>query len=311
MLIYRHASALPATARGAVVAIGNFDGVHLGHQAVIGLAARLAAEQGVKSAVLSFEPHPRSVLQPDAPPFRLTPFRAKAELLAEFGVAILYSLRFDRALMARSADAFIRDILVAGLGIRHAVVGYDFVFGHRRGGNARMLAEAGRALGFGVTTVEPVAATGGVYSSTSVREHLQNGRPRDAAALLGRPWEIEGRVEHGNERGRTIGFPTANLRLDGYLRPAFGAYAVRARAEPGSSWRPGVANFGLRPTVGGTVEPLLEAHLFDFAGDLYGRHLSVAFIDYLRPERKFSGLDALREQIARDGEAARNILANK
>ncbi|MBV9521376.1 MAG: bifunctional riboflavin kinase/FAD synthetase [Alphaproteobacteria bacterium] len=308
MHIHRYATSLPAAARGAVVAIGNFDGVHLGHQAVIGIAGRLAREHGAPPAVLSFEPHPRGVFQPDAEPFRLTPFRAKAELLRRLGVALLYSLRFDRALAARSAQSFVHDILHRGLGIRHAVVGYDFVFGNRRRGTAAMLRELGGELGFGVTIVDPVQTGDEVYSSTRIRDLLAEGDPRRAAAFLGRFWEIDGRVRQGDRRGRTIGFPTANLLLDGYLRPATGVYAVRAGLGRDGVWHDGVANFGLRPTVGGT-ELRLEAHLFDFTGDLYGRHLRVALVDYIRPERKFAGLDALKAQIAADCAQARTILA--
>ncbi len=307
MQIYRHATSLPEKARGAVVAIGNFDGVHRGHQAVIAAAGRLASSLGAPQAVLSFEPHPRSVFQPAAPPFRLTPFRAKAELLRRSGVDLLYVLRFDHGFAARSAESFVRDILHGGLGIRHAVVGYDFVFGNRRRGTAALLTEMGRALGFGVTVLDPVQAGEEIYSSTRIRHLLEAGEPRRAAALLGRFWEIDGRVEQGDRRGRTIGFPTANLQLDGYLRPAAGVYAVRAALGRDGAWRDAVANFGMRPTVGGAALRF-EVHIFDFAGELYGRHLRVALVDYLRPERKFAGLDALKAQIAADCEMARERL---
>ena len=308
MYILRHPSPLRPAARGAVVAIGNFDGIHLGHQAVIGIAGRLAREAGAPQAVLTFEPHPRSVFQPAGPPFRLTPFRVKAQLLRRLGVDVLFSLRFDLALASRSAEDFVREVLVEGLGIRHAVVGYDFVFGNRRRGTAALLVEMGRELGFGVTTVEPVQTGEEIYSSTRIRHLLEAGQPRDAASLLGRPWEIDGRVERGDQRGRTIGFPTANLLLADYLRPAAGVYAVRAGIGRDGAWHDAVANFGRRPTFNGT-DLRLEVHLFDFAGDLYGRHLRVQLIDYIRPEQKFSGIDALKAQIAADAEAARAILA--
>lgn len=309
MHIFRHPSSLPPTARGAVVAIGNFDGIHLGHQAVIGIAGRLAGDAGAPQAVLTFEPHPRSVFQPGGPPFRLTPFRVKMQLLRRLGVEILFNLRFDLALASRSAEDFVRSVLVAGLGIRHAVVGYDFVFGNRRRGTARLLTEMGRELGFGVTTVEPVQAGDAIYSSTRIRHLLEEGKPREAASLLGRPWEIDGRVERGDQRGRAIGFPTANLLLADYLRPAAGVYAVRAGIGRNGAWHDAVANFGRRPTFGGT-DLRLEVHLFDFAGDLYGQHLRVQLIDHIRPERKFSGLDSLKAQIAADAEQARAILAS-
>jgi riboflavin kinase/FMN adenylyltransferase len=313
MKIFRNHHPLLPAARGAVVALGNFDGIHKGHQAVIGRAAAEAREVGAKLGLLTFEPHPRSVFRPDDLPFRLTPFRSKAILLCELGVDLLFNLRFNRALAARTAEDFIRDVLVDGLGISRAVVGYDFVFGNRRRGNAALLAEMGEKLGFGVSIVEPAGEGEELYSSTRIRTLLQSGAPRDAAALLGREWQIHGRVEHGDERGRTIGFPTANLHLADYLRPAAGVYAVRAGfdrpgADPGGAWYAGVANFGTRPTFAGT-DLRLEVHLFDFAGDLYGRHLRVALVDYIRPERKFAGLDDLKAQIAKDALQARQILA--
>jgi riboflavin kinase / FMN adenylyltransferase len=308
MDIFRHYTGLPAGARGGAVAIGNFDGIHLGHQFVIAKAGELARSAGVPHAVLTFEPHPRSVFQPNAAPFRLTPFRVKAELLSGLGVALLYNLHFDLEFAALSAGDFVRQVLVGGLGLREAIVGYDFVFGHRRQGNAALLTQMGKALGFGVTIVQPVQQDGEIYSSTRIRALLVEGKPRAAAALLGRPWEIDGRVEQGDRRGRTIGFPTANIELADYLRPAAGVYAVRAAIGRDGAWHDGVANLGLRPTFGGS-DLRLEVHLFDFAGDLYGRHLRVAFVDYIRAERKFAGLDALKAQIATDAMQARAMLA--
>ncbi len=308
MEIFRHYTGLPATARGGAVAVGNFDGIHLGHQFVIAKAGELARASGIQSGVLTFEPHPRSVFQPTAPPFRLTPFRVKAELLRELGVAHLYNLHFDLEFAALSAEDFVRRVLVDGLGIAEAVVGYDFVFGHARRGNAALLTAMGKALGFGVTVVEPVQQGSEIYSSTRIRNLLLEGKPRHAAVLLGRSWEIDGRVEQGDRRGRTIGFPTANIELADYLRPAAGVYAVRAAIGRGGTWHDGVANLGMRPTFGGS-DLRLEVHLFDFAGDLYGRHLRVALVDYLRPEQKFAGLDALKAQIAADAAKARAMLA--
>ncbi len=310
MRVYRHDRAA-AEDRGAVVAVGNFDGVHRGHQAVIAAAAAEARRLGAPLAVLTFEPHPREVFQPGAAPFRLTPFRSKTRFLAALGVDLLFTLHFDKGFAARSAEAFVEDILVSGLAVRHAVIGYDFVFGNRRRGTPTLLREMGARHGFGVSVVEPVAGAGGVaYSSTRIRDHLAAGRPAEAAELLGRFWEIEGRVDHGDERGRTIGFPTANIALADYLRPAAGVYAVRIGIIDGDAtqWHNGAANIGWRPTVGGT-DLRLEAHLFDFSGDLYGRHLRVALVDHLRPEQKFSGLDALKAQIAEDCRRAREVLA--
>src|SRR5260221_3379499 len=251
MEIYRHYTGLPAAARGAVVVIGNFDGIHLGHQAVIAKAGELARASGIPQGVLTFEPHPRSVFQPAAPPFRLTPFRVKAELLRSLGVALLYNLHFDLEFAALSAEDFVHRILVGGLGIAEAVVGYDFVFGHARRGNAALLTAMGKDLGFAVTVVEPVRRASEIYSSTRIRHLLVEGKPRQAAALLGRDWEIDGRVEQGDRRGRTIGFPTANIELADYLRPAAGVYAVRAAIGRDGAWHDGVANLGLQPTFRG------------------------------------------------------------
>ena len=308
--LFRHSLGLPPDALGAATAIGNFDGVHLGHQAVIGAAVAKARALGVPAAVLTFEPHPRMLFRPDSEPFRLTPLRPKAHAIEAIGVDILVVLAFDRALSEKSAEAFVDEVLVRGMQVSHVVVGADFVFGHDRLGTVARLTELGTKSGFGVTALTPVAGPDGVvHSSTAVRQALKAGEPRRAAALLGRAWEIEGRVEHGDARGRQLGFPTANLALGDYLRPAFGVYAVEAGIDLGAStaWHPGVANLGRRPTVAGTVERL-EVHLFDFDEDLYGRHLRVRLIEFLRPEKKFDGLGALRAQIAEDSARARAIL---
>jgi riboflavin kinase / FMN adenylyltransferase len=310
MRVFRHTNASD-DARGAVVAAGNFDGVHLGHQAVLAEAKALAKALGAPFAVLTFEPHPRVVFQPGLPPFRLTPFRAKSLVLESLGVDLLFTLHFDLAFAQKTAEEFVAEVLVAGLGARAVVVGYDFVFGNKRRGTPDLLTAEGGRHGFAVKIVAPVAAAGGIaYSSTQIREHLVAGRPREAAALLGRPWEIDGRVDVGDKLGRTIGFPTANIDLADYLRPAPGVYAVRAGIEEGgkTDWHDGAANLGWRPTVGGK-DLRLETHLFDFSGDLYGKHLRVALIERLRPEQRFAGLDALKAQIALDCQKAREILA--
>jgi riboflavin kinase/FMN adenylyltransferase len=309
MLIFRNYRNLPEEARGAVAAIGNFDGVHLGHRAVIDAARRVAAAEGAKSAVLTFEPHPRRVFRPHDPPFRLTPFRVKALLLGELGVELMLVPKFDRAFAAISAEDFVAGVLARDLGLKHAVCGADFVFGKGRGGDVALLRRLAAANGLGVTVVEPVGGGGAVYSSTAVRERLQAGDPAGAARILGRPFEIVGRVRHGDKLGRSLGFPTANVDHRSYLPPRTGVYAVRAALDrAGAPWLAGVANFGNRPTVEG-LSLLLEAHLFDFQGDLYGQRLRVRLIEYLRPERKFDGLDALKAQIAEDARQARRVLA--
>jgi riboflavin kinase/FMN adenylyltransferase len=304
MQVFHDWADLPARAKGAVVAIGNFDGVHLGHCAVIEEAARRAAELDAPHAVLTFEPHPRRVFRPELPPFRLTPFPAKARLIEGLGVDLLFALRFDLEFAKKTPEDFVREVLVEGLGVRHVLAGYNFVFGHRRAGTPARLVELGKAFGFGVSILSPVTrADGEVISATAVREHLLRGAPAPAAALLGRSWEIEGEVEEGDRRGRMIGFPTANIALGDHLRPATGVYAVEV-----DGLGPGVANLGWRPTVGGS-DLRFEVHLFDFAGDLYGKTLRVALVEYLRGERKFEGLDALKAQIADDVRQARAVLA--
>ena len=310
MRVIRHCAELTPDPQGRVVALGNFDGVHLGHQSVITQAGLLASAMGAAFCVMTFEPHPRLVFQPDLPPFRLTPFRVKTRLIEEMGADICLMQHFDRAFAAQSAEAFVEDLLVGHLGVKGVVVGHDYVFGKGRQGNPEYLRAKGAQFGFQVVEVAAVAAPDGeVYSSTAVRNHLIGGRPTEAAKLLGRTWEVDGRVEHGDARGRTIGFPTANMNLADYQRPAFGVYAVRAAIEDGgpAHWLPGVANFGRRPTFGKT-EDLLEVHLLDFSGDLYGRHMRVQLVDFIRPERKFAGIDELKAQIASDAECARGKL---
>jgi riboflavin kinase/FMN adenylyltransferase len=254
--------------------MGNFDGLHRGHAVLIGRICDLAREAGRPTGVLTFEPHPRSVFFPATEPFRLTPFRVKERELARLGVDLLFVQHFDLAFSRKSAEEFIAEIIVGAIGASHVVVGWDCTFGNRRGGTPETLRTAGLQHGFGVTVLEPVRGEDAiVYSSTHIRELLKTGKPRDAAALLGRFWEIDGRVATGDRRGRTIGFPTANLGLDDYLHPAFGVYAVRVSGDGSDDplagrTMGGVANIGLRPTVGGLV-PRLEAHLFDIDVDLY------------------------------------------
>ena len=314
MQILRHYSPVPEDLAHGIVVLGNFDGVHRGHQIVVGEGLTAAREANAPLLVLTFEPHPVSVLRPDAPPFRLTPFRVKAHYLEALKLDGLVVLHFDQILASMAAEDFVREVLVAGLKAQRVVVGYDFCFGKGRTGNAALLQKMGAELGFAVTIVSPAAGSDGqVFSSTQIREHLKAGRPGHAAAFLGRPYEIEGRVEPGDQRGRTIGFPTANLALGEQLRPAYGVYAARAGlgGENGTeSWHDAVVNLGRRPTVDGHKE-LLEVHLIDFAQDIYGRHLRAALIEYLRPEQRFAGLDALRAQIAKDKDTAIRILSTR
>jgi len=312
--IVRHPGSGSSHPRGAVLAMGNFDGLHRGHAALIGQARDRARADGVPAAVLTFEPHPRSVFNPAGEPFRLTPFRVKEREIARLGVDLLFVQHFDLEFAKKSAELFVEEVLAGAIGVTHIVVGHDCTFGNRRRGTPEMLREAGLEHGFGLTVIEPVCGPdAAVYSSTHIRELLKSGKPREAAAQLGRFWEIDGRVMVGDRRGRTIGFPTVNLGLGENLHPAFGVYAVRVSGDGADDAFAGhaidgVANIGLRPTVG-TPEPRLEAHLFDIDADLYGRHLRVSLVEFIRPERKFSGLDALKAQIAEDAQKARAILA--
>ncbi len=292
--------------RGASVAIGNFDGVHLGHQHVIDLARRDDSPLGI----LTFEPHPREFFARDASPFRLMNAEAKANRLEKLGVDILYELPFNRALSELEAEAFARDILSEGLGLTHVVVGADFCFGKGRIGTAKGLVEFGKRCGFDVTIAELLAGQSGAVSSTAIRTALSEGLPRDAAKMLGHWHRIEGPVIHGEKRGRQLGYPTANMSLEGLHVPRLGVYAVLVDVldGPHAGSYNGVASLGVRPMFNGE-EPNLETFLFDFTGDLYGAEMSVALIDFLRPEAKFDGLDALIAQMDNDSAQARAILA--
>lgn len=311
MRLVRDITELPEQCRGAVVAIGNFDGVHLGHRAVLGQAADIARNKGCPLGALVFEPHPREYFQPQAPRFRLTPLREKAQLLAALGIDLLYVERFDASLAAAPPEDFVNRVLVAGLGVSHIVVGYDFRFGHGRKGDIAFLHREAAKSGFGVSVIDAVTTTasGEPYSSSRIREHLREGRPRRAAELLGHWWSIEGHVITGDRRGRTIGFPTANLRLDDCIEPRHGVYAVRAQLAdgPDAGVYDGVANLGLRPTFN-KQDVMLEVNLFGFSGDLYGRLLRVSFVEFIRPEQKFDGLESLKAQILADSETAKNLL---
>jgi riboflavin kinase / FMN adenylyltransferase len=311
MKIFRHFRDVPDAWKGAIVAVGNFDGVHLGHQALIAEARREAEERGAPLGVLAFEPHPQEFFRPSPESFRLTPFRAKARLIAEQGADVMYALAFDAEMAGKSAQDFVLEVLVGALGVGGVVVGSDFQFGKGRAGNTTVLSYMGEMEGFGVTIFDPVTMEGhDKISSTRIREALKNGKPEEAARLLGHFWSVETRVEHGDARGRTIGFPTANMRLDDCLKPAFGVYAARATVFEDDKpvlKRDGVANFGIRPMYE-VQTPLLETFLFDFDGDLYGKHMAVELVSYLRPEAKLPDLDALKKQIAIDSDAARKVL---
>ncbi|MBI6630211.1 bifunctional riboflavin kinase/FAD synthetase [Pontibaca salina] len=294
--------------RGASAAIGNFDGVHLGHQSVIDIARHATPDAPL--GVLTFEPHPREYFAPQSPPFRLMGRQARASRLEKIGVDLLYELHFNTALATMSPHEFARDVISEGLGLAHVVVGEDFRFGQGRSGNSADMVRFGGEMGFGVT-LAPLLGNGDVtVSSTAIRQALSDGRPRDAAAMLGHWHRIQGRVITGEQRGRIMGYPTANMSIDGLHPPAFGVYAVLADVLDGphkGSYH-GAASIGVRPMFGEN-QANLETFLLDFSGDLYGATLSVALVDYLRPELKFDNIEALIAQMDDDCAQARAILA--
>lgn len=299
---------LPDGLKGAAVAIGAFDGVHRGHTAVIARARDAAVRLGSPLGVVSFDPHPRRWFQPAAAPFRLMTPEQMARALAPLGVNRLYLLPFDAEMAAQSDETFARQVLAGGLGIRHAAVGFDFTYGKDRAGSPEGLRRHGEALGFTVDVTSRIDDEDGLkLSSSAVREALKAGDMTRAAAILGRPFAIEGEVVHGDKRGRTIGVPTANVRMGDYMRPAYGVYATRTRLPDGRVID-GVANLGVRPMYE-LDEPLLEVWLFDFDGDLYGQVIETELVAFLRGEMAFGGLDALKMQIEADAAAARAVLA--
>ncbi|MEQ6201689.1 bifunctional riboflavin kinase/FAD synthetase [Sulfitobacter sp. HNIBRBA2951] len=296
------------TDRGATAAIGNFDGVHLGHRSVIEMARNAAPDAPL--GIVTFEPHPRAYFAPDAPPFRLMSSAARASRLAKVGVEKLYQLPFNTALASLTPYDFADKILHRGLGLRHVVVGADFCFGKGRAGTAADLAEYGAQLGFGVTTAPLLEQTEQTISSTAIRRALSEARPRDAAAMLGHWHRIEGPVIGGEQRGRELGYPTANMSIDGLHPPAFGVYAVLVDVleGPHAGSYHGVASMGVRPMFGEN-KPNLETFIFDFKGDLYGTPLSVGLVEHLRGEENFDSLDALITQMDADSAQSRAILA--
>jgi len=300
-------SAVPAPLGGGIVALGNFDGFHKGHQAVVGRAVARARAEGRPALVATFDPHPMRFFRPDSPWFRLSTMDQRARWFEAAGVDATYVFRFDAAFAAASPEAFVADWLAARLGAAGVVTGEDFTFGRGRAGDVRLLAELGRGHGFAAECVPPVLDEGAPVSSTRIREALRAGDCETAARLLTRPFAIEGVVEHGDKRGRTIGYPTANLSLDRYLRPRFGVYAVRGRLPDGRVLG-GAANLGIRPTFAPPKE-LLEPYFFDFDGDLYGQRIEVELHSFLRDEARFESIDALVAQMNRDCAEARARLA--
>ena len=306
MQIFTSYQDIPASARGSVLTIGNFDGVHRGHQALLREVRALARQLEAPAAALVFEPHPRQFFQPDKPHFKLTSLPRKLALLQRFGVDIAFVLAFDAAFAALSADAFVEQILLAGLGVRHVVIGYDFRFGLKRTGDPDSLRRAGAEHGFGVSIVPQVGGAGEVFSSSAIRAELAQGDVGGAADMMGHFWRIAGTVVGGAGRGSGLGFPTANLKLPRDVALGHGIYAVRIHLD-GRTYQ-AAAYLGTRPTFD-DGDPVLELFLFDFAGNLYGREIEVEFVDFVRADAKFVSVEALQEQMAQDCARARAILA--
>ncbi len=302
-------SGLSAKDQGAVIALGNFDGLHRGHQAVIAQAQTIADDLGAPLGIGLFRPHPYRYFKPDAAPFRLMSSRIRENVMAELGVNFLYEIPFDETLRDMDDTQFVERVLHQGLGIRHVVVGEDYGFGKNRCGNVASLTRLCAERGIGVTAISPVGLHKlyGKYGSTEIRKALQEGDVFHAQHMLSRPWQVDGIVQHGQQRGRTINFPTANLEFGDLVRPKFGVYVVEVKLSDEDVWRPAVANTGSRPTVGGE-EARLEVHLLDFERDLYGQLIDVRFRSFIRAEMKFESFDALKNQISRDAESARAIL---
>ncbi len=318
MKVHRSYRDLPELSRGSVVAIGNFDGIHRGHKALIEAARQQAGNLGAKLGIITFEPHPLQMLSPDKAPRRLTPFRTKVKVLAENGVERIFALKFDRDMREKSPEAFVQDVLTDGLAAQHVVVGYDFRFGHMAKGDAVLLTELGKRYGFGVTKVEPVSWRGEVCSSSRIRSAVHDGDMALAADLLGHPFTLEGRVVPGDRRGRELGFPTANIRPPGKLAPRgpalwppAGIYAVRAAWDEGGGLiqADGAASLGFRPSFDDRQGKLLEVHLLDRHADLYGRRLCCRFFARLRGEEKFDDLGTLKAQMTKDCDDAKVVLA--
>lgn len=302
-----HRERIPESLRGAIIALGNFDGFHKGHQAVAREAIEWARAEGRPAIIATFDPHPVRFFKPDVPPFRLTTLEQRQELYLAAGATAMLVFHFDAELASTTAEDFVRVLLSDRLGVAGVVTGEDFTFGKGRAGDRARLEELGREAGIAARAVPPVMEGGAPVSSSRIREALRGGDPQAAATLLTRPFAIRGVVEHGDKRGRDIGYPTANLAIENYLRPRFGIYAVTGRVLATGQILKGAANIGVRPQFEPPKE-LLEPHFFDFSGDLYGQEIEIAFHHFLRPEAKFDSLDSLVAQIERDCDEARELL---
>lgn len=319
MELYRHLEKISSKYKKSVLALGNFDGFHRGHQVVVGEAGRIARETNCPLGIFTTEPHPRSYFTPNQPNFRLTPFRERSLHMEKFGVDVQFVPHFDEKLASTDAEDFVKRILVDQLEVSHLVTGYDYMFGKKRGGDTDLLISMGEQYGFEVTVIKPVSvgiegAAGEIYSSTLVRDALKAGEARRAAALLGHWWNFSGIIVKGDKRGRTIGFPTANIELHDSIIPKHGVYAVRFILNSGKinfdgKVFDGVANIGTRPTFDKKGE-LLEVHIFNFDEEIYGYHGRVELVGFIRPEKKFSGIEELKIQITKDCRSAKRVLSD-
>ena len=314
MRIIRDFAALPSAQKKAVLALGNFDGLHRGHQHIIAHAKHRAQQAGVACAVMTFEPHPRRVFNPALAPLRIYPLHEKLRLFAALGVDIVFLQRFTASFARTTASAFVEDVLLCQCKVSEVVTGDNFTFGYQRGGNATVLAEYAASSAFQYHQMPAIERDGQICSSSSIREALSRGDIRFASELLGRPYHISGVVQHGDKRGRQIGFPTANILPQGLYLPRYGVYASRLHVLD-AQHRPrrtvsAVTNLGVRPTFAGE-KCLLETHCFDFDDVIYSERVNIELVEFIRPEVRFDGIDALKEQINHDTEMARRLLANK
>ncbi len=306
MRIIRHFSHCPPEAQHSVIALGNFDGLHRGHQAVIEQARSIAKQANRPSAVMTFEPHPLTVLKPELAPSRLTPFTQKARLLRDMGIDYLFVAAFNNQFRHITADQFVDTILCTELRTSHVVIGHDFIFGYRRQGNAALLKQKSIRHGYQFTQLTSVGDAE-AFSSTRIRHLLSEGKVTEANAMLGRNHSVKGRIRKGDQRGRMLGFPTANIYLKDQFRPAFGVYSVTIKLDREETARPAIANFGKRPTFDSARE-VLEVHIFNFDADIYDTCATVEFLDFIRPEQQFASVDALKTQIAEDCQHAQSTL---
>lgn len=308
MEIVSLSSPIPQKAKGCSIALGNFDGVHKGHQEIIARTLEIAKKSGTKSAVMTFEPHPVSLFNPNIENFRLTTLSQKAKRLAALGIDFLFAVDFNAEFAAITAEKFIQDILVSKLEVANVIIGYDFIFGHKRGGNGDMLKSMSSKCNYNFTQVDAVGEDGAIFSSTKIRQKLASGDLAQVKLMLGHNHVIAGKIEHGDNRGKSIGFPTINIDSGNILRPKSGVYAVKINIEGDNKSYNGVANIGTKPTFGENSQTL-EVHIFDFDKDIYGKNVEIEFIEYIRDERKFDNIEQLQAQIAEDCIKGRGILS--